>query len=319
METATTMNTEHKEYATNSKANTALGLGIAGLGLSLLNTIGGGMAMCDESNKRHNHEKEHVYDEINAAKTLGVLGMVNGGISPWWGGGYGRFNYGGNFNGDWNNSGCINCEEKEIERKMAQNLVDVTKEHYQGRLAEQRALADAFFDAYKRDVDNSFMLYKASRDGFDVLNNKLNEAAFGLYKTDRDSFDNLNQKLIDSSFGLYKGIRDNKDEIMGTIWAADAKNNKKMDEIAFNLYKSERDDKDKLNEKISKLESKVDVMAAIRPYQDALINAKIDKNAIISDYNLSRRTCRMIEGELVLPNDPTVTGFKGADGCNCGL
>ena len=50
-------------------------------------------------------------------------------------------------------------------------------------------------------------------------------------------------------------------------------------------------------------------MSAIRPYQDALINAKIDKNALIADYNLSRRTCRMIEGQVVLPNSPEVTGF----------
>jgi hypothetical protein len=50
-------------------------------------------------------------------------------------------------------------------------------------------------------------------------------------------------------------------------------------------------------------------MAAIRPYQDALINAKIDQNALVSDFNLYRRTCRMISGELVLPSTPTVTGY----------
>lgn len=360
METATTM-TQHecKDYASNGKANTALGLSIGGLALGLLNAIGGGMAMCNESDKRIHHE--HVQEGINDAKALGVLGIMNGAMNPWYGGyGYGgvRVNYGG-WNDGWRNDGCINCEEKEIERKIGENRTKEIIDVYEGRLEGQKQLADAFFDTYKRDfelyksnrdgidiVNNklneaAFGLYKTDRDGFDTLNNKLNEAAFGLYKTDRDGFDILNNKIVDSSFnlykntrdgfdvmnqkltdaafGLYKEGRDNKDEVMGAVWATDAKINKKVDEVAFGLYKSERDDKDALTEKINKLQSKVDVMAAIRPYQDALINAKIDQNALMSDYNLSRRTCRMIEGELVLPNDPTVTGFKGADGCNCGF
>ena len=35
----------------------------------------------------------------------------------------------------------------------------------------------------------------------------------------------------------------------------------------------------------------------------------IEKNAILADYNLSKRTCRMIEGQLVLPNTPVVSGY----------
>ena len=58
-------------------------------------------------------------------------------------------------------------------------------------------------------------------------------------------------------------------------------------------------------------------MQAIRPYQDALINAKIDNNALVADYNLSRRTCRMIEGQLVLPNSPEVTGYTSYNTCYC--
>lgn len=148
----------------------------------------------------------------------------------------------------------MSSEDLYIERKQAQDYINVTKDYYEGRLANQRDLTNAFFDAYKRDVDNSFNLYKNQRDGFDLLNGK----------------------LVDAS---------------------------------FNLYKNQRDEKDELNEKISQLQSKVDIMSAIRPYQDALINAKIDKNALQCDFNLARRTCRMIEGELVLPNSPEVTGY----------
>ena len=86
---------------------------------------------------------------------------------------------------------------------------------------------------------------------------------------------------------------------------------------SFDLYKGQRDIKDDLQAKIDAVDKKVDIMAAIRPYQDALINCKIDNNALIADYNLSRRTCRMIQGEVVLPSTPTVTGYASFYPCNC--
>ena len=100
---------------------------------------------------------------------------------------------------------------------------------------------------------------------------------------------------VDTSWGLYKNHVDD----------------------SFALYKGQRDDKDALISKINDVEKKVDVMAAIRPYQDALINAKIDNVALLGDFNLARRTCRMITGELVLPSTPTVTGYASYNPCNC--
>ena len=38
-----------------------------------------------------------------------------------------------------------------------------------------KAITDAFFDSYKRDVDNSFMLYKSQRDADDVLAKRIDE------------------------------------------------------------------------------------------------------------------------------------------------
>jgi hypothetical protein len=70
---------------------------------------------------------------------------------------------------------------------------------------------------------------------------------------------------------------------------------------SFALYKGQRDNKDELFAKISEVDKKVDMMAAIRPYQDALINAKIDNVALVGDFNLARRTCSIISGEVVLP------------------
>lgn len=87
-------------------------------------------------------------------------------------------------------------------------------------------------------------------------------------------------------------------------------------EADFGLYKNQRDGFDVLANRIGALETQVAVSQAIRPYQDALINAKIDKVADFGNFNLWKRTCRMIEGEVVLPNTPTVTGFQSANGCN---
>lgn len=86
---------------------------------------------------------------------------------------------------------------------------------------------------------------------------------------------------------------------------------------SFTLYKGQRDSDDILASKISEVDKKVDIMAAIRPYQDALIDNKIEKAELMAQYNLDRRTCRMITGQLVLPSTPTVTGYGSYFSCPC--
>ena len=44
--------------------------------------------------------------------------------------------------------------------------------------------------------------------------------------------------------------------------------------------------------------------------------SKIDNVAMVGDFNLAKRTCRMIQGELVLPSTPTVTGYASYSPCN---
>ena len=109
---------------------------------------------------------------------------------------------------------------------------------------------------------------------------------------DKNFFD-LYKMNVDTSWGLYKNHVDD----------------------SFALYKGQRDQNDALTAKIDDVARKVEVMSAIRPYQDALINAKIDNVALVGDFNLARRTCRMIQGELVLPSTPTVTGYPSFGCC----
>lgn len=55
---------------------------------------------------------------------------------------------------------------------------------------------------------------------------------------------------------------------------------------------------------------------AARPYQDALIQCDIRRVAEHADFNLWRRTCRMISGEVVLPNTPVIEGYASYNPCH---
>lgn len=83
----------------------------------------------------------------------------------------------------------------------------------------------------------------------------------------------------------------------------------------FGLYKNQRDQFDVLAGRIGDLEKQVAVNTAIRPYQDALIQCDINNARKDAQFDLFRRTCRMIEGELVLPDSPTVTGYPSYGRC----
>lgn len=108
-----------------------------------------------------------------------------------------------------------------------------------------------------------------------------------------------------ADFALYKSQRDADDAIIA-----------KHNQDAFNLYASQRNGDDVLANRISGLECKVAVSEAVRPYQDKLIQCEIDKAFTAGINYVDRKTCKMISGEVVLPNTPVVSGF-GSYGCNC--
>lgn len=84
----------------------------------------------------------------------------------------------------------------------------------------------------------------------------------------------------------------------------------------FNLYKNQRDQFDVLKGELDNLKCQVAVNTAVRPYQDALIQCDINNARKDAEFDLFRRTCRMIQGEVVLPNTPTVTGYPSYGCCN---
>ena len=109
---------------------------------------------------------------------------------------------------------------------------------------------------------------------------------------------------VAEKFGLYKDNRDNIDSV-----------NNRINAELFSLYKYTRDKDDETKDKIADLEAKVAVNTAVRPYQDKLIQCKIDEVYTSLINYVDRKTCRLIPGRLVLPSTPTVTGYS-AD-CPC--
>lgn len=146
----------------------------------------------------------------------------------------------------------------------------------------------------RKECQDYIDLTKQYYEGQIATNKQIDRNFFDLYKMNVDTSFGLYKNHVDDSFRLYKSQIDSD----------------------FTLYKGQRDDKDQLLSKINEVDKKVDMMAAVRPYQDALINAKIDNVALVGDFNLARRTCRMIQGEVVLPNTPTVTGYPSYCCCS---
>lgn len=117
---------------------------------------------------------------------------------------------------------------------------------------------------------------------------------------------NDRQVINQEMFGIYSAMRSGFDVI-----------NAKHNQDAFDLYKYSRDSKDELAGEIGALRTEIAVLKATRPYQDKLIQCDIQRVADHADFNLWRRTCRMISGEVVLPNTPVVTGYGSYNPCAC--
>ena len=115
----------------------------------------------------------------------------------------------------------------------------------------------------------------------------------------------LYKSQVDADFGLYKVSRDLYDNM-----------NDKLNTAAFGLYRNQRDGFDALAARMCLLEKEVAIGAAIRPYQDKLIQCEIDRAFTAGINYTNQKTCRMIQGIVCLPNSPTVTGFPNSCGCN---
>lgn len=133
----------------------------------------------------------------------------------------------------------------------------------------------------------------------------ITKGMYDLYIVGQTNRFNDRQVLNGELFGIYKSTRDGFDAL-----------NAKHNADAFSLYKYSRDSKDEVLAEIGNLKTELAVLKAVRPYQDAILQGDIKAAAEQANFNLFRRTCRMIEGDIVLPSTPTVTGFPSQRCCN---
>lgn len=161
--------------------------------------------------------------------------------------------------------------------------------------------APTAFEAYQHECEDVLALTSA------LYNQRINslQEATAARNTDVAEKFGLYKSQVDADFGLYVNNRDNIDRV-----------NNRINNELFSLYKYTRDKDDETNERLSKLESAVAVNTAIRPYQDKLIQCEIDKAFNASINYTDRKTCKMISGQVVIPNTPVVTGYGGY--CCCG-
>ena len=136
----------------------------------------------------------------------------------------------------------------------------------------------------------------------DILN--VTKGMYDLFIIGQQNAAKAREVDVAEKFGLYVNNRDNIDRVNGRI----------NDEL-FSLYKYTRDKDDETNAKIYDIAQQVAINTAVRPYQDKLIQCKIDEVYTSLINYVDRKTCRLIPGRLVLPSTPTVTGYS-AD-CTC--
>lgn len=225
------------------------------------------------------HEQIPSNSKTNAALTLGIIGTALAGMSAL---GVGRSLINGN---NWNNGWGNNCGYGGYAGGFMPVMVPPVVSY--GTIA----------NAQLERAEIAHDVAADTRMTFDELENqkRFYEGYIDTMKNIHKDFDEAKQRDIDNSFALYKYTRDSNDclnaHILEASHMASAQNAA-------------------LGAKVAELENKIDVMAAVRPYQDALINEKINRNALIADSNLFKRTCRMIQGELILPSTTTVSGYE---------
>ena len=134
---------------------------------------------------------------------------------------------------------------------------------------------------------------------------KLLTYMFGMKLDTANKFYAMRETDIAEKFSMYKGANDAINAETRRAMQAEFGLYKSQVDADFGLYKNQRDQYDALQAKYSDLDKKVAVMEALTPYKEKLMMAYVNE-----------KCCRKIDGQLVLPSTPVVTGY-GSYGCNC--
>ena len=134
---------------------------------------------------------------------------------------------------------------------------------------------------------------------------KLLTDMFGLKLDTANKFYAMRETDIAEKFSMYKGATDAINAENRRAMQAEFSLYKSQIDADFGLYQNQRDQYDALQAKYSDLDKKVAIMEALTPYKEKLMMAYVNE-----------KCCRKIDGQLVLPNTPVVSGY-GSYGCAC--
>ena len=161
--------------------------------------------------------------------------------------------------------------------------------------------APTSFQAWEKSCDEALALTNTIwRQKVNTLND-----LYAIRQNDVSEKFSLWKGVVDGDFANYKATRDLFDSTQ-----------ERLNTAAFGLYKNQRDGFDAISARLCQLEKDVAVNTAIRPYQDRLIQAEIEKAYTAGINYTDRKTCRMITGQVVLPSTPVVSGYGSY--CCCG-
>ena len=231
----------------------------------------------EDDNRKHEYASKGI---AGTGLGLGIAGTALGLLAL----GNGR----GIFGSIGNNGMPDNVNINTYGGMTASNAVPTALEVMEKENADEvKLLTDMF--GLKLDTSNKFYAMRET----DVAEK------FSMWKGFVEALNSENRRAMEAEFGLYKSQTEN-----------DAKLKDAIVQQGFGLYKNQRDSFDVLNEKyaakFNELDKEVAVLKAIRPYQDRLLIDYTDK-----------KCCRKIDGQLVLPSTPTVTGYGSYSGCSC--
>ena len=223
-------------------------------------------------------------ERANAGLTLGIIGTVLGAAALWGrnSGGIGSILSGGASGGS--SPANININGG-----------------YGTPVASCGHVCPTAFEAYEKSCDEAVALTSAI---YNQRINSLNEATAARNVDIAEKF-GLYQSQINADFSLYKDNRDNIDRV-----------NNRINAELFDLYKYTRDKDDETKKELCDLRAQVAINSAVRPYQDKLLQNEIATAFSNAINYIDRKTCKMISGQVVIPNTPVVTGFGGY--CCCG-
>lgn len=241
---------------------------------------------CGENYGGYNNSYGHdsTRGRATAGLTLGIIGTVLGAAALWNRNGNGGI--GNLFGGGGSSSGVP------------------TNVNINGGIGGGGCVAPTTFEVYKHECDDVLALTNT------LWGQKVNtlELLAAQRNTDIAEKFGLYQSQITADFNLYKDNRDNIDRV----------NNRINDEL-FSQYKYTRDKDDEIKKELCELKAQVAINSAVRPYQDRLLQTEIATAFANAINYVDKKTCRKIDGRLVLPTTPEVTGIAGWDCCGSNI